>query len=239
MNTNTYYIISAIAIAFIVYLLRLNQMMKKRKAKQIDDFKQRFSGKPLNPNQKKALAYGAILAYTRSEDILSLIPNSRLDKYEYGLKEQWGITNTKEALEVLNGLVRLERSQEYDQLLLHCKEHQGLRTVFVEIAKGLELPVENVRKIASTYAWDICRAVNLAKWCFWLGYLTEEQTNDYLNKCVEVVWSKGKSWQEYTCSFLIGRAIQGFDLDELLVECQQLLSGQLKKCSVYIDLPFK
>jgi len=36
----------------------------------------------------------------------------------------------------------------------------------------------------------------------------------------------GKSWTDYTVSFLLGRAINGFDLDDIIIEAKQILHSQ-------------
>ncbi len=43
----------------------------------------------------------------------------------------------------------------------------------------------------------------------------------------------GTSWADYTASFLLGRTIQGYDLEELIIETTQLLHPAIVKIRLY------
>ena len=86
-----------------------------------------------------------------------------------------------------------------------------------QIAKGLGIEVAEVEAVKSAYAWDLCRAASLAKWCYWCKYLTEAEMWEVLNQVSAIAKEQGKNWQEYTISFLLGRTIQGFDLEEFII----------------------
>lgn len=49
---------------------------------------------------------------------------------------------------------------------------------------------------------------------------------EYLQKAAETARTYGKDWTDYTVSFLLGRTIQGFDLDDVIIESKQILHGQ-------------
>ena len=95
-----------------------------------------------------------------------------------------------------------------------------------QIAKGLGIEVAQVEAIKSAYAWDLCRAASLAKWCYWCQYLTETEMWDILQKVSDTAKEQGKGWQEYTISFLLGRTIQGFDLEDLIILTSQLFHSK-------------
>ncbi|MNJ91848.1 hypothetical protein D3C87_95030 [compost metagenome] len=224
MNTNIYFIIGGIAVAFIIYLIILQTMMKKRKQQQLDNFNNNHSGNPLTEQQKRLLTFGSILFYHRGEKILGITPEQRLDHYVHGLKQQWDISNPEEAKETLNNLVQLQRSTEFKPLLQQSSSE--LAAIQKSIAKGLGLEISVVEQTNTAYAWDICRAVSLAKWCYWCGYLTENETWSVMEEASGIAKQSGRNWTDYTVSFLIGRTIQGFDLDDIIVESKQILHSQ-------------
>ncbi|MEO5909435.1 MAG: DUF1266 domain-containing protein [Pelobium sp.] len=243
MSTNIYLIIGGIAIAFIAYMIFLKTMMAKRNQQHLDEFNSNNPTATLTEVQKRLLAFGGILFYYRDEKILSITPTKNLDQIIGGLAQQWEISNSAEAKETLNDLLSLKKSNEFEPLLQQSsKEIDEIRK---EIASGLGIEKGLVTQVQSAYAWDICRAVSLAKWCFWVGYLTETETWDIMQKASEIANSKGESWSDYTFSFLLGRTIQGFDLDEIIVEAKQIYTSKgpsLRKVAdidIYTKYQFK
>jgi len=224
MSTNIYFIIGGVAVLFIIYMIVLQNIMKKKKQQQLENFKQNSSGNPLTEAQKRLLTFGAILFYYRSEKILGITPESNLDTYAHGLREQWEISNAEEAKETLNNLLALKRSTEF--LPVIAQPNADLAKIQKEIAKGLGIELSTVEQTKSAYGWDICRAVSLTKWCYWVGYLTEAEAWSFMEKAVAIANQHGKDWTDYTVSFLLGRTIQGFDLDDVIIESQQILSGK-------------
>ncbi len=220
---NVYYIIIVLALALTGYFVFLQVMMKKRKEKQLNEFGSAHSNIPLTEDQKRILSYGAVLFYYRQEKILGIKPENRLDEYVGGLKHQWDITDSQEAHSVLNGLLELKRSEEFHSLIQQSSE---LSKIQEQIAKGLGIEVNDVKQTKSAYAWDTCRAIALAKWCYWVGYLSEDEMWEVMGKASDIAREKGESWIDYMVSFLLGRTIQGFDLDDIIVESKQILSGK-------------
>ncbi len=224
MSPNVYYIIAGGAAIFVIYIIFLQKMMKKKKQQQLDELKKNHSGSPVTEEQKRLLTFGAILFYHRGEKILDILPDQRLEIYVYGLKQQWEINNSQEAKEALNNLLQLKRSFEFEPVLQ--QPSLELSKIQKRIAKGLDIELADVEQVKSAYAWDICRAVSLAKWCYWCRYLTESETWLIMEQAARVAAEQGKNWSEYTISFLLGRTIQGFDLDDVIVESKQLMKSQ-------------
>lgn len=224
MTTNTYLIIGGIAVLFIVYIIILKTKMNKNNNQLLENFNSNHSDEPVTEEQKRLLSFGGILFYYRGEKILGVKPESNLNEYVGGLAQQWEVTNTEEAKETLDDLLLLQRSSEFDPIFLESSKE--LSSIQKDISKGLGLDLNTVTQVQSTYAWDICRAVSLAKWCYWAGYLTENETWDVMKKASDIATTKGENWTDYTISFLLGRTIQGFDLDELIVESKQILTSK-------------
>lgn len=239
---NTYFIIGGIAVLFIVYIIILKTKMKKNNDQLLENFNNNHNGEPLTEEQKRLLSFGGILFYYRGEKILGIKPESNLNEYIGGLAQQWEVTNTEEAKETLNDLLLLQRSGEFDPIFLESTKE--LSSIQKDISKGLGLDINTVAQVKSTYAWDICRAVSLAKWCYWAGYLTENETWEVMKKASEIAATKGQNWTDYTVSFLLGRTIQGFDLDDMIVESKQILTSKgpslrkIEDIDIYAKYPF-
>lgn len=93
MSANIYFIVGAVTVVFIIYMIVLQNMTKKRKQQQLEDFNCNHSGDPLTAQQKRLLSFGAILFYQRMEKILGFAPEQGIDQYLYGLKNQWKISS--------------------------------------------------------------------------------------------------------------------------------------------------
>ena len=193
---------------------------KKHLQKQIGHINQN----PLTEEQIRLLTFGAILTYYRGENLLNLIPTEILETYQKGLRRQWEITDTASAKETISNLLAEKRSLQFRHLLTQTSPE--LSKIQKQIAKGLEIELAQVEAVKSAYAWDLCRAASLAKWCYWCQYITETEMWNILQKVSEIAKEQGKNWQEYTISFLLGRTIQGFDLENLIILTSQLFHSK-------------
>ncbi len=174
--------------------------------------------------EKRMLTFGAILFYYRGESILDINLKGDNEEYVKGLQNQWGISNKEEAIETLQKLLELERSSEFD---LHLKESDDeVNLIKQEIAKELKISSAEIEKIESVYAWDICRLVSLSKWCYWCEYITVDEMWDFISHGTDKAAKIGENWQEYTISFLLGRTIHGFDLEDVIDECKELFHSK-------------
>ena len=202
---------------------------RKHLQKQIGHINQN----PLTEEQIRLLTFGAILTYYRGENLLNLIPTEILETYQKGLRRQWEITDTASAKETISDLLAEKRSLQFRHLLTQTSPE--LSKIQKQIAKGLEIELAQVEAVKSAYAWDLCRAASLAKWCYWCQYINETEMWDILQKVSDTAKEQGKNWQEYTISFLLGRTIQGFDLENLIILTSQLFhskSPSLRKIEV-------
>ena len=193
---------------------------KKHLQKQIGHINQN----PLTEEQIRLLTFGAILTYYRGENLLNLIPTEILETYQKGLRRQWEITDTASAKETISNLLAEKRSLQFRHLLTQTSPE--LSKIQKQIAKGLEIELAQVEAVKSAYAWDLCRAASLAKWCYWCQYISETEMWNILQKVSDIAKEQGKNWQEYTISFLLGRTIQGFDLENLIILTSQLFHSK-------------
>ena len=219
MSTTLYVIIGAVLLVILQFFVT-RAYAKKRLQGQIGHINQT----PLTEEQKRLLTYGAILAYYRGESLTSLMPKEVLDRYQFGLRQQWSVTDAASAKATLSDLLALKRSQQFRPALTQTSAE--LSKIQKQIANGLGIELAQVEAVKSAYAWDLCRAASLAKWCYWCQYITETEMWDILQKVSDTAKEQGKNWQEYTISFLLGRTIQGFDLENLIILTSQLFHSK-------------
>lgn len=65
--------------------------------------------------------------------------------------------------------------------------------------------------IIGTDAWDFGRIVFVARVCYTLGYITENQAWNYINKIVGLAKRKFNNWEDYATSYMLGRAMWSGD----------------------------
>ena len=237
---STMSIVISVASVFAVYFAVLFVYMKRKKARQLDEFKSKHSGNPLDEKQKRALAFGGILFSNRFEKILTILPEDNLDTYVAGLKNQWEIETSSDAKETLNNLINLNKSKDIDSFVAGSPEQ--VRAAQKEIAKELGIPLASVEATRSTFGWDTMRAVSLARWCYWAGYLTEQETWEFIHKAAGIASALGKNWEDYTVSFLLGRTIHGFDLEDIGSMAKYILNGKTRgdeNTDIYLKYSFK
>ena len=193
---------------------------KKHLQKQIGHINQN----PLTEEQIRLLTFGAILTYYRGENLLNLIPTEILETYQKGLRQQWEIIDTASAKQTISDLLAQKRSLQFRHLLTQTSPE--LSKIQKQIANGLGIELAQVEVVKSAYAWDLCRAASLAKWCYWCQYISETEMWNILQKVSDIAKEQGKNWQEYTISFLLGRTIQGFDLEDLIILTSQLFHSK-------------
>lgn len=212
---------SILILAFTLYAAtRITSFLKNKKIIE------KQSKEPLSTAQQKGLALGSILFAMKGESLQAFFPaNTNTFFYSFGLKRQWDITNSAEAKDTIMALLARERTLEYDHLIED--KAINLDLIHKSISRKIEIPVEKIKDTASTYAWDLARAASLSKWCYWCGYITEEETWDFILTASNTATELGSDWQDYTISFLLGRTLQGFDLDDVGSIAKALLHGQV------------
>lgn len=233
-------IVILVAGIFCAYLAVLYLFMKRKKSSQLTHFKSRHSNAPLDEKQKRALAFGGILFSNRFEKILTILPEDNLDKYISGLRSEWQIDNSDSAKETLSELANLSRSKDLDQ---HIEAPlPEVKAVQKSIAKELGISLTTVENTQSTFAWDTMRAVSLARWCYWAGYLTEQETWAFIHESAETASRLGAGWEDYTVSFLLGRTLHGFELDDIGSMAKYVLNGKARgsqDTDIYLKYSYK
>lgn len=149
-------------------------------------------------------------------------------------EEYWGIYNREQAIEVLQNLHdrnqdenmeivyrAFEDSENYvDILKSNLPKEEGLFEHYIDLFRQLnntipELMEQNIItdfsqiKKTKDSGWNYGRGAFLARCCYDLGYLSENELKEYLEKCHTDLKKYCTTWKEYTTSYIFGRAVWG------------------------------
>ena len=190
-----------------------------------------------NPNcealteaQQRALSIGAVLSINNFEYYNSL-RTCRAGKDAKSLKESWGITTKDEAVDTLEWLKNEGHRKAFNEFLHNAADAFSPRSIgkynFTQLDNLKEalpelcqrgfvggpgaLPEEDFRasmlENINAAAWDMGRMVNVARWCYDNGYISEEQAWEYILAAESESASVYSGWEEFGKSYIIGRAL--------------------------------
>ena len=79
----------------------------------------------------------------------------------------------------------------------------------------------------SVIAWDLVRVVNLGRWAYLCGYVSENEMWQIMQVAADIALEHFSSWEEYGRSFIMGRGVwhvlffkqkTAYEIVELLLE---------------------
>ncbi|MGG4551216.1 DUF1266 domain-containing protein [Paenibacillus humicus] len=244
------WIVVGVIVAIVVLLIAGLLVASKRVDKQNKKLRLEMEQSHRLPNEKQhLLAYGANLALYRSESPRILPVKTGLDTLRQGLASAWDISNSEEAVETLEWLLTEGHRADYDELLaaLHAgesftaeevgKSQECYESAKSELIKKLSFAESDFTRLDTIAAWDYDRAVNIARWSFIVGYITEEQAWGYIGRAADAASLVFDSWKDYFISFALGRAIayEG-DIYDILWNGKELLE---EKDSIWHEFSIK
>ena len=171
----------------------------------------------LTPEKQRWLNVGGVLTAMNYEFINSLATGRPVKENRKAMKEWWGITNRQIALDVLESLVNTGHRLSLDARL----NREPFRADLVEF--DIVSEKEDLNGI-TTLAWDMGRLVNVARWCFDLGYISEDEAWKYMETVYQEVQPVYASWREFAAGYLIGRALWS----EMERDVVRIVAGLLK-----------
>lgn len=172
------------------------------------------------------------------------------------LKRDWGISSASEAAMVLEHLKTLQSSSYIGLILKHAPEcilAQEIKSIgqileladieildenkLVRYANNLKEVIGMLKKQGfvsdiselvhmKAEAWDMGRMVNVARYCYDCGYLTEEQAWNYIFYAYEKSAACYQDWSEFAKAYVIVRAIWGGENLNLTVAMDTALELQ-------------
>ena len=178
--------------------------------------KEEAKGK-LTKEQENALVFGAVLT-TRNK-----MPFDDLQAAEYKdasiqvLSSAWDVTDTATAKETLEYLLTEGHKAEVDPALAELRtpeaatansaEFQAYEDVKKNLVDNYGYTAEQIDGIKTISAWDYDRLVNVARFSYSAGYITEQEMWDYINKAVTQAKNDYNSWEEYFAGVMLGRTL--------------------------------
>lgn len=159
-----------------------------------------------------------------------------LNKSDVGklVETYWEISNQNQAIEILQSLHNrnqdenintvykaFEDSENYvDILKSNLPNEEGVFEYYLDLFRRLKNVVPELieLKVITDFSqlkktkdsgWNYGRSVFLARCCYELGYLSENELKEYLAKSHTELKKYCSTWKEYTTSYIFGRAIWG------------------------------
>lgn len=163
----------------------------------------------------------------------------------------WEISNQNQAIEILQSLHNRNQDENID---IVCKAFEDSEN-YVDILKSnlpneesvFEYYLDLFRKLKNTVpelieqkvitdfsqlkktkdsGWNYGRSVFLARCCYELGYLSENELKEYLAKSHTELKKYCSTWKEYTTSYIFGRSIwSGADNNGMVQIADDLLNN--------------
>jgi hypothetical protein len=190
-------------------------------------------GSSLSPDQRRALAVGAIGAEQQGFFTDTLETGANAGDLRGKLQEWWDINSRDTALQTLRWLYEQGHRGLFDRLLplyVEVSPAERKRAVaqhFPGEARAAEY-LDNIDKAAptlqsegivndpralggTTLAWDLGRLVMVARSCHTAGYIAEPEAWSFIQRAHADAARSFADWQAFSRSFLIGRGMWGGD----------------------------
>ncbi|MEY9973023.1 putative membrane protein, partial [Lysinibacillus sp. RC46] len=209
-------IIVVIVFLLIVGLITASKRIKKNEKKLRLEMEM---ANPLPKEKQHLLAYGANLALYRTDSPRILPIDVDNETLREVLSSYWDVNNPEEAVETLEWLLTEGHRTKFGQLFMALKAGQSFTEEEVgksqecfesaqeAMMKKLSFTKSDFERVDTIAAWDFDRAVNVARWSYIVGYITEEQTWSYITRAADAGSHAFQSWKDYFISFAFGRAI--------------------------------
>lgn len=183
----------------------------------------------LSEEQLRLLAYGAPLCVYNGDYVDSVESTADAETLKEMLEEWWEVTDPKSASETVAWLLHAGQHEAADPALAEilkrgvediseaerCDEEDKIGDVCTIAEFVLETKEASPDILPKTViAWDLVRAVNVARWAFLCGYMAESE----MWRIAQTVADKAKetfaSWEEYGSSFAVGRGVWRGDTED-------------------------
>lgn len=183
----------------------------------------------LTPTQQRLLAFGAPLLVLSSDYVDSIETSHEMYNLKEMLKDSWDVTDRTSALETIGWLLHEGHHEKVDKVLaevvakgldnLSEEELQDEETKTAEVCTTIEKMLEDgycsaEDLPATALAWDLVRAVNMARWTHLFGYISEEEMWQTMQAVAESAGEHFVSWNAYGLSFVLGRGAWQGDSDQ-------------------------
>lgn len=177
----------------------------------------------LNSEQLRLLALGAPILVYNDEYTDTIGHQEYVDSLKEQIRSWWEVTDRGSTFEIVDWLLHEGHHAEADRVLAvmrNGQETEGIDEDKVEDVSlitdyMLENSICDMNSVPHTaIAWDLVRIVNLGRWAFQCGYITEEDMWNIMRVADETASANFSSWEEYGMSFVLGRGVWHGDTDD-------------------------
>ena len=184
----------------------------------------------LDAAQLRMLAFGAPMLVYNDENVDSVdCPAEDVESIRSTIESWWNVTDHESTLEIVKWLLEEGHHADADEALAELRE-RGIENISQEERDDEESKMGDVCLIAesmnengwcpggqmpeSVIAWDLVRVVNLGRWAYLCGYLTEDEMWQIMQVAADTALEHFSSWEEYGMSFVMGRGVWHGDPDD-------------------------
>ncbi|MHC9538176.1 MAG: DUF1266 domain-containing protein [Vulcanimicrobiota bacterium] len=166
------------------------------------------------------LAAGAIINHVNCDrhDLLGGRPlnSTQRQRTQALLRQSWDIKNGSDAFSTLNWLRTEGHRKQFNEIasLIKVSDPSSLSDQAL-ISKGLDQDTISQVRFVQKYsrdlegrsltAWDMCRLINVAGWCYNAGYITEQEAWGRIRPAALILQRTYSSWQDMGRNYLLGR----------------------------------
>ena len=228
-------------------------------------FPRNYIGKRLSQEEQRALNVGAIMAGVRTDMCNSLKTGKKVGAITKTLNEWWEINSSQTAVEALDSLKYEGRHVDYDYILKNAADAfasepfgdydsealSNLKQALPELqarhflaassdSAGSPQGIVDFSELSSisVAAWDMGRMVNVSRWCYEAGYISEAQAWEYIFFAREESAALYADWSEFGKAYVLGRAMWGDHamLNDFMDMVETLLKN---KRSPWLSVPLR
>lgn len=177
----------------------------------------------LDSKQLRLLALGAPMLVYNDEYTDTIGEQEYVDSLKEQIRNWWNVTDRDSTFEIIDWLLNEGHHAEADMILATMRNGQAteeldedkINDVSLITRYMLENKICDVESMPHTaIAWDLVRIVNLGRWSFQCGYITEEDMWNIMCIASEAASANFSSWEEYGMSFVLGRGVWHGDTDD-------------------------
>ena len=176
----------------------------------------------LNDGQLRLLALGAPMLVYNGERVNTIDCESDIEVVQNTLESWWNVVDHDSTFDIAKWLLEEGHHADADHLLQSLAP-EGLKRLLENGLEDENETAEEVRLIMQTMldngyctedelpqtalAWDLVRVVNLARWAYLCGYISEEEMWQVMGTAADIAHEHFASWEEYGLSFVFGRGV--------------------------------
>lgn len=144
-----------------------------------------------------------------AKDCLNYLQNKGFRYYFQTVLRAYEITDKEAQKEIIvNGFD--ENDEKYEEDIQKAYQQLiNLQETWKELTENNIISTKNELERYNNIGWDCGRLVFLSRLCFDVGYISENETWNYINKAYELATQHFDTWKEFSKSYIIGRGMWG------------------------------